>query len=406
MYPSCYIQDHMSRTTARVLFDHIAAQSEHLSPRAVDKPLVLYGAGNLGRMARAYFDFLEIPVDIAVDVNAPRLREDPFWSGVRLMVPDEVPVDLRRNALLAVCVATSPYTPLAEQLAAVGWTDVLPFYDIAEAYRPRHPLSNGWFAEPFTAKDEANIATVLDGWADDMSRAHHLQFLAWRRLRQEWHFSGAPVTTGDRYFIPEVLSEIGSHPRVLDVGAHHGEVAQHFVEMWSGFGRLWMIEPDVDSLDCIRRWLATLDHGQRNRIRLLDRAIGSSAERRQFFSGLGYASQFSAEGNRLVETTTIDVLGVDPTYVKLHLEGWELDALMGAIETLKQHRPIIAATVYHNRLGLWETPLWLMRLFEGSAPEYRFYFRLHSWCGTGAVVYGVPAEHPASRFTASSDGRA
>ena len=72
----------------------------------------------------------------------------------------------------------------------------------------------------------------------------------------------------------------------------------------------------------------------------------------------------------------------------MHLEGGELDALKGGWSTLREHRPILAATVYHNDDGIWKTPLWMMENLE----DYRFLFRIHSWCGTGAVLYAIPAE--------------
>lgn len=45
-------------------------------------------------------------------------------------------------------------------------------------------------------------------------------------------------------------------------------------------------------------------------------------------------------------------------------------------------------TAYHNEAGLWPLPTWLM----DNLTSYRHYFRLHSWCGTGAVIYCVPEE--------------
>ena len=41
---------------------------------------------------------------------------------------------------------------------------------------------------PLTPLDQEKTAEVLARWDDDVSRAHHLQFLAWRRLREEWIF--------------------------------------------------------------------------------------------------------------------------------------------------------------------------------------------------------------------------
>lgn len=390
MYESRDIQDRMTPGAARALFETLAVSTTSLHPRPVDKPLALYGAGNLGRMARAYFDFFGIPVDFVVDINAERRREEPFWSDIRLFTPDAVPVELRRTVLLAVCVTALPLAPLARQLTEAGWTDLVPFYDISEAYRSRHPLSNGWFAAPFTAEDRQNVTAVLDGWADDASRAHHLQLLAWRRLRQEWSFTEAPIHDDDRYFIPQVISGLGKSPKILDVGAHHGEVARRCFDLYPGLDRLWMIEPDAASRNHIEHWVSTLAPQRAAKVDLCACAVGSSSGMRPFSDGFGYVSQFAENGNRLMETTTIDRLGVDPDYIKLHLEGWELDALRGATETLKRDRPIIAATLCHNTLGIWEMPLWLMTLSKEAALEYAFHLRLHNWCGSVGVMYGIP----------------
>ena len=88
-----------------------------------------------------------------------------------------------------------------------------------------------------------------------------------------------------------------------------------------------------------------------------------------------------------VRTRPLDALGVSPTFIKLHLEGAELVALKGA-RTLLAARPIVAATVYHNADGIWRTAAWLME----TLTDYRFLFRTHSWCGTGAVIYAIPHE--------------
>ena len=78
---------------------------------------------------------------------------------------------------------------------------------------------------------------------------------------------------------------------------------------------------------------------------------------------VGYAFQLSQSGQMSVTTRPLDALGFSPTFLNLHL-------------------------VYHNDDGIWKTPLWLME----TLPEYRFLFRAHSWCGTGAVIDAIPKE--------------
>lgn len=375
---------------ARRLLREIANATCHATPRPPRFPLTLYGGGDMGRMARDYFRSLGHEVALVVDRNADALRRDPFWAGVSIAHPDDVDPQARREAQLVVCVATAPFKPLETALAGEGWGEIVPFYDIAESQRAHHPLSNGWFSPPLTETDMERTAAVLERWDDDISRAHHLQFLAWRALREEWTFDGAPVTGDDRFFIPEVMALAGGHGVFVDAGAHHGQVARKFASLHgNAFDRIVAIEPDPRNAAALE---ASLPQEIATRTTLLRVAIGAEAGARPFHSGLGYASQFAATGQDRMDCTMLDALGLTPDFLKLHLEGAELDALKGGRETIRRHRPAIAATTYHNADGIWRTPAWLMEELE----DYRFLMRLHSWCGTGAVVYALPRERAAA----------
>ena len=371
------------------LLDRIALGTCTRKPRPVDRPLALYGAGNLGRMARAWCDRVGIPVALVVDARANDIQDDPFWRGLRVRAPEAVSPQDRRDCLLAICVATGPNVPIEAQLLAQGWRDVVPFYDVADALRARHPLSNGWFAGALTPTEREGIAAVMAQWQDDVSRAHHLQFIAWRALREEWSFDAAPVLEADRFFIEPVERALGAHEHFLDVGAHQGEVLTRFIARVHGrFESATAIEPDSASRSAMLRVLSALPETQRGKIGVLPVAVGEQAGRQRFANGLGYASQLSAIGSDEVAVHRIDDLGLAPTFIKLHLEGHEWSALRGARATLLRQRPIVAATVYHNRDGLFATAQWLMR----TLPRYRFWMRVHSWCGTGAVIYCIPEE--------------
>ncbi|NDW06865.1 FkbM family methyltransferase [Jiella pacifica] len=353
------------------------------------RDLWLYGAGNLGRLARTHCDFVGQEVAGVVDRNAEAQQGAPEWGGLPVLRPDEVPSDARSQALLAVSIVTAPFVPLRDQLLAEGWGAVVPFYDVAEGFRHRHPLSNGWFAYPLGPAAIEDAGDVLNGLADDHSRAHYLRFAAWRLAREEWDFPEAPVTTGDRFFIPEVLGAIRPGERILDSGAHHGELVPRFFGAFNGaMERLWAIEPDPGSLGMLKAASETWPSDLHSRVTILDEVLSDRPGPVRFHHGLGYASQIAPTGQMERDATTIDALGLDPTVVKLHLEGGELDALKGAGETIARNRPILIATVYHDAAGLIDTPLHLMRTLE----DYAVSMRSHGYCGTGAVVYAIPKE--------------
>ena len=285
------------------------------------------------------------------------------------------------GARVAVSVVTSPYVAIEHSLAARGCTDVVPFYDLAESLRGQHPLANGWFADPLTAADRRQIASVYASWDDDVSRAHHLQFMAWRRLREEWTFEDAPIST-ERYFIPEVVEGLRDREIFLDGGAHHGAVSLAFAAKSAGL-RILAVEPDAANRAVLGDTLRGLTGAE-----VLDCALAAQDGTAAFSEGYGFASKLSASGQVQVSVRSIDSLDVEPSLIKLHLEGGELDALRGARETLHTQRPVVSATVYHNADGLWRTAGWLMRELD----DYRFLFRNHCWCAAGAVVYAIPRE--------------
>jgi FkbM family methyltransferase len=376
---------------AHSLLDEIATTPCRFAPAVADRPLALYGAGNLGRLARDFLAAVGHDFAMVIDRNARDLANDPEWAGARLLHPRDVPASAKSRACLVVGVTTSPYVPLERSLFDLGFEHIVPFYDLAEGFRHLHPLSNGWFAAPLRAQDLENTAKVLGRWDDDMSRAHHLQFMAWRRLREEWTFVGAPMPDCSRFFIPEIAAVLHRKEVLLDAGAHHGSVTQAFVELTKGkFRRIIAIEPDpwnrARLKDALRPLLAD------GRLSVLNCALAEVEREALFHDGLGYASQLSETGEIRVIVRPLDALALSPTFIKLHLEGGELAALKGARKTLLSNRPLIAATVYHNADGIWRTPLWLME----TLPDYRFLFRVHSWCGTGAVVYAIPNERSAS----------
>ena len=191
-----------------------------------------------------------------------------------------------------------------------------------------------------------------------------------------------------RFFIPEIVQVLHDGEIFLDGGAHHGSVIEAFIKQMNGaFDRIVAVEPDPSSRVVLDGQLQSLlPHDPR--ISVLDCALGEIEGAATFHGGLGYASQLSGTGQMRIAVRPIDTLGLSPTFIKLHLEGHELDALKGARQTLARCRPIVAATIYHNADGIWKTADWLM----DALPGYRFLFRAHSWCGTGAVIYAIPDE--------------
>lgn len=339
---------------------------------------IVYGKGELGRMA---IDYLETIGHAALKwIDQSDLTDDmfPILSPEALIAQRAKP----QRFLTLVAVAKHPYVPIEQDLLARGFRHVAPFLDVTPNH-PEHPLANGWFAAPL---DLDKVQTVLDMFADDVSRAHYVQFLAWRRLREEWTFEGAPVDVdGPRYWPTEVASVLHDHEVFVDGGAHTGRTSVAFAALVDyTYKMIVAVEPDPTSQ---RALFNRLNPGPNTMI--VRHPLGERWSSQIFHDGMGYASRLSDTGNLPLRVGPLDDIGIDgPTFIKLHLEGAELAALEGAAWIVTNRRPILAVTTYHNDDGIDRIPLWL----RDHCPDYRFLWRNSAYVGEGAVMFAIPNE--------------
>jgi hypothetical protein len=75
-----------------------------------------------------------------------------------------------------------------------------------------------------------------------------------------------------------------------------------------------------------------------------------------------------------------------PTYIKMDIEGSELEAVIGAGGIIKASQPVLAICVYHQQDHLWRIPAALADLTD----EYQYYLRPHLLEVLDLVCYAVP----------------
>lgn len=99
------------------------------------------------------------------------------------------------------------------------------------------------------------------------------------------------------------------------------------------------------------------------------------------------SSAFNAEGTIKVPTASIDeVVGDDKvTFIKMDVEGAELEALKGAANTIKKNKPRLAICVYHKPEDIVDIPKYIKEL----VPEYKLYLRHYYPFVYDTVLYAV-----------------
>lgn len=73
-------------------------------------------------------------------------------------------------------------------------------------------------------------------------------------------------------------------------------------------------------------------------------------------------------------------------FLKLDVEGAELNVLFGAIKSIKRYRPKLAISIYHSLEDFFIIPFYLMTELE----DYNFHIRLYSGALMDTVLYAIP----------------
>ena len=87
-----------------------------------------------------------------------------------------------------------------------------------------------------------------------------------------------------------------------------------------------------------------------------------------------------------IKVAALDSCVAEPvTFIKLDIEGAELEALKGAEHIIKRDKPKLAICIYHKPEDIWEIPYYIKML----VPEYKMYIRHYSNSESETVLYAV-----------------
>lgn len=236
-----------------------------------------------------------------------------------------------------------------------------------------------------------NKKRILEGFSlfhDLTSLRHFVDHVEWR-LTLDFNLLPRPVPQ-TIYFHEELLLE-NNEEFLIDGGAFTGDSLKSFVQGFgrNGFYKVLCFEPDPRNFESLREAAASLAP-EKGLIQVYPYALGDAvAEIRVETSG-GPSSRVGF-GETTISCRMIDEFDTEdlsPSFIKLDIEGYELPALRGALETIRKNKPVLAISAYHKQDDLWELPLEI----HAMQPEYEFRLAPHVADGWDLVLYAAPRE--------------
>lgn len=333
--------------------------------------IVLCGAGVVGRLALEGLRRAGIEPKAFADNNASK------WNTTIEGLPVLSPGDAAREfgGECAFVVTIYHGRAVREQFSALGCSVVVPFdclfLKYADVLLPHMSLDLPH--EIFRQAKQVEQAFEL--WADDQSRIEYIAQLKYRTsLDSQWTREHDPAE--DTYF-PQSLTRLSGNEVFADCGAFDGDSLLEFLQRSGGrFRKAIAIEPDGGTYRRLQQFVASLPPDTRERVQALNLALGRARET-VFFAATGTVYSRISESGVEVSCEALDNLlaGCEDVYLKMDIEGAELDALEGASQLLAEGSATLAICNHHTQDDLWRVPL---AIHERSGGRYRLYLRRYA----------------------------
>lgn len=170
----------------------------------------------------------------------------------------------------------------------------------------------------------------------------------------------------------------------IDVGAFNGDTILYYIKYFGQQNRkILAFEPDENNF---KQLSEVVKSSNLKNIELFKAAVGACSGKISFSQNGNMGSHIVDKDNSsdLVDVFSLsDFIKEKPSFIKMDIEGAELDALKGAEDLIKLFRPNLAICLYHKPFDLFQIPAYLHRL----VPEYKFKLRQHKRAFSELVLY-------------------
>ncbi len=346
----------------------------------------IYGTGNFALRIKNVLNeeninitaFLELNKEISAYDRLPVYKLDDFQN-----LDKTIPV------IIGLGNPQADIKIVTIQLESSGFQTINPIQFTISAYNSGHSFENYWLTGDLSLydKDKNKIDLARSLLNDEKSKKIFDNVIQYRKTGRI-EFLPEKLEVDVQYIAPDLPwnKTFDRGLDVLDGGAFDGDTYENFKKAGINISSWIFIEPDLENF----RKITSKYENKNSNFQYLNVALSKNKSEKPFTSSSASdnGSRISSIGNRVVSTVNIDSLNfkVDPNFIKFDIEGEELNALEGGIESITKLQPILAISSYHLPEHHWKLLIYLY----SSLPSYRFYIRVHGNQTFDTILYGLP----------------
>lgn len=190
-----------------------------------------------------------------------------------------------------------------------------------------------------------------------------------------------------QYFDPQIIQPKPNEV-YIDAGSNTGDTILKFIKWNAGdYKRIYGFEPEPGLFDHMNNTIK--DNSIGNTV-VFRKGLWDTADTLRFSAGTDIGdAKIIESGESTIETITLDD-AVNPddrvTFIKMDIEGSELNALYGARNIIRRDKPRLAICVYHKPDDIVDILSYVISL----SPDYKLYLRHYSAASENeTVLYAI-----------------
>lgn len=334
--------------------------------------VAIYGAGLVGTWAAHYLQSIGAKIVYFVD-------RDPAKKGTNVEnIPVISPEELKDTSVKSIFVAARH--AVKEVINSLG----------ADNY---NMIS---FDGYFVIKNYQRLSKISDTYFEDEKSVESFNAILCAMLTSSLQ-SCYDVLEKDMYFsLPEFS---GTFDEIfVDAGAFVGDSVERFIwENLGTFKHIYAFEPGDRQFKALEKRMQRLSEEwafDDDKVTLVKAGLGSESTEMSYTFVEDYPIRHGLidnkstninKGEGKIEVCSLDTFLNDRevSFIKVDIEGMEMDFLKGAKDTIKKYKPKLAICVYHYPSDLYEVAEYIKEL----VPEYKFKFRNHAPIFGDFVLY-------------------
>jgi len=184
----------------------------------------------------------------------------------------------------------------------------------------------------------------------------------------------------DHYFSKDII-HLNNKEIFVDCGAYTGDTIEDLLSRCMP-QKIYAFEPDHANFKILSKKFKSTPS-----IICIPKGAYEQKDELHFSGNCADSSKLCNEGETIIPVDSIDNMtaGDKVSFIKMDIEGAELDALKGAKKTIKKFHPKLAISAYHKFEDLLEIPQFIQVIDH----SYKFYLRRHSYLVHELVLYAL-----------------